>query len=167
MALTRQSPPVEMQGLRLMCLNMVDMAPSKRAAATSHAVAGNLLLLRNSVGMSLRQLSAELAEHAVTISAQSLSAIERGDTAVTVDLLTALAAVFSVSPIRLLMPNTDDGFDPAVALTGTESTYPISLYEWLAGVAPLGISVNTSDIDPRVVAAFRDRSQPPWLREKG
>lgn len=166
MALTRQPPPVEMLGLRLMCVNVADMAPSKRAGATSQAVAGNLLTLRNGVGMSLRHLSGELSERGVSITAQSLSAIEKGETAVTVDLLTALAAVFGVSPIRLLMPNTEDGFEPAASLTGTETTYPISLYEWLAGLAPLGLSIDTREIDPRLVTAFRDRSQPQWLREK-
>ncbi|MDM2175288.1 helix-turn-helix domain-containing protein [Mycobacteroides abscessus] len=140
------------------------MAPSKRAGATSQAVANNLLVLRGSTGMSLRQLSGELAERGVTISAQSLSALEKGSTAVTVDLLTALAAVFGVSPIRLLVPESHDGFDPEVALTGTDSTYPISLYEWLAGTSPLGMSEHISEVDPRVVTAFRERSQPAWMR---
>lgn len=164
MALICQPPPVEMHGLRLMGLTMADMAPSKRAGATSHAVAANVLDIRTREHMSLRQVSAELSERGVTISAQSLSAIERGETAVTVDLLTALAAVFGVSPIRLLVPESHDGFDPEVALTGTDPTYPISLYEWLAGTSPLGMSEHISEVDPRIVTAFRERSQPSWMR---
>lgn len=153
------------QAFPIMCVTMADMAP-KRAGASSQAVAGNLLLLRNTAGISLRQLSTELADRGVSITAQSLSAIEKGETAVTVDLLTALAAVLGVSPITLLLPYTEDGFEPQVSLTGTEQTYPISLHEWLAGVAPLGLPINTTDIDPRLVTGFRDRAQPKWLREK-
>lgn len=126
----------------------------------------NLLRLRNAAGLSLRTLSAELADRGVTITAQSLSAVELGKTAVTVDLLTALAVVLGVSPATLLMPYTEDGFVPTMRLTGTDATYPISLYEWLIGVAPLGLPIATSEIDPRTIEAFRNRAQPRWLREE-
>lgn len=166
MALTCQPPPVEMQGLRLMSVNLAAMAPSKRAGATSNAVASNLLVLRGSTGMSLRQLSAELAERGVSITAQSLSAIEKGDTAVTVDLLTALAAVFGVSPVRLLMPAAEDSFEPSVALTGTESVLPVDIWEWLTASRPLGEPFLIAAQNPGTVMRFRQRSRPSWLREK-
>jgi hypothetical protein len=64
------------------------------------------------------------------------------------------------------MPLTEDGFTPNVELAGTDPTYAISIYEWLIGAAPLGIPVITSEIDPRTVSAFRERSRPLWLRER-
>lgn len=164
MGITCQLQTVKILDVWLTCAILPYMGA--RVGDTSRTAAVNMVRFRSAAGLSLRELSAELAERGVTITAQSLSAVEHGKTAVTVDLLTALAAVLGVSPSTLLMPYTEDGFEPPAKLAGTDETYPISMYEWLTGTAPLGLPINTADIDPRTVTAFRDRSQPKWLREK-
>ena len=137
---------------------------SQRAGLTSHVVGENCTRLRAQVGMSLRQLADELREQAdLAITAQSLSAIERGNTGVTVDLLTALAVVFSVSPSSLLMPHTDDAIEPLVALSGVPNTHPLIMWQWLAGLTPHDSPPEVSRANLEVVKEFRLRSRPSWV----
>lgn len=125
-------------------------------------VAANVRRLRKSLDLSLRELSSELADRSVVIASQSLSALERGQTGITVDLLTALAAVLGVNPDTLLLPHTSDAFEPAVELTGVSPTFPRSLHEWLSGQTPLDAPAAVEDRNPALIAAFRDRLIPEW-----
>lgn len=136
---------------------------SARVGDTSRAVSANLYRLRDVAGLSLRQFSEELRERGVTITAQSLSAIERGRTAITVDLLTAFAAVLGVTPNVLLLPWSEDAFYPETQLYGTGPSYPRELHEWLTGKTPLG-SPAVEDRNPESIKTFRERLLPDWLR---
>lgn len=76
---------------------------------TGRAVAANLKRLRQSRGMTLRQLSAELASRGRALSIDALNQIENGADEdqrrfrrVDVDDLTALAAAFAVPAATLL-----------------------------------------------------------------
>jgi transcriptional regulator with XRE-family HTH domain len=112
---------------------------------------------------SLRQLSAALAElpgGGIKLSHTSIGQIVRGERHVTVDELTALAAVLGVSPVTLLMPFTDDPSYGLIELTGTGDHHAGPLLEWLQGVLPLGLDAEAQD--PFETEAFQRRSLPRW-----
>lgn len=112
---------------------------------------------------SLRQLSGDLAAlpgGGIKLSHTSIGQIVRGERHVTVDELTALAAVLGVSPVTLLMPFTDDDFGGQVALTGTEPAHAGPLLEWLQGTLPLGLDHESQD--PHEAESFRRRALPRW-----
>ncbi len=138
--------------------------PPRRAGDTTETVSTNLARLRAGYRMSLRDLSDALGAVGLTISAQSLSAIEKGSTAITVDQLTALSAVLNVSPVALLMPWTEDGYEPDVALAGTGRVYPVDVWEWLTALRPLDQPVPSEQQNVAAVLAFRNRNRPPWVR---
>lgn len=138
--------------------------PPRRAAESTETVAANVARLRASYRMSLRDLATALGEVGLTISAQSLSAIEKGNTAITVDQLTAFSSVLNVSPMALLMPWTDDAYEPDVALTGTGRVYPVDVWEWLSSTRPLDQPVPSEQQNVSIVLAFRNRCRPPWVR---
>lgn len=146
-----------------MCVTLADMS-SRRAGATTDSVAANIMRIRAGYRLSLRDLADSLGERGVSITAQSLSAIEKGNTAITVDLLTAIAAVLDVSPTTLLMPYTEDGYEPEMPLTGVPHDHPVSLYAWLMCDKPLDQPLLPQDQNPDAVLAFRRRSRPAWMR---
>ncbi|SLD05520.1 Uncharacterised protein [Mycobacteroides abscessus subsp. abscessus] len=113
--------------------------------------------------MSLRQLADDLSERGLTIAPQSLAALEKGSTAITVDQLTVIAAVFSVSPVTLLMPWTDDAWEPEVELSGVPNEYPRVVWDWLTVDIPLDQSPILEQQNPTLIKAFRNRCRPPWM----
>lgn len=69
----------------------------------------NLARLRKQRGLTTRQLSAALERTGRPIPASGITRMEKGERAVTVDDLTALAEVLDVSPTTLLLPAEDTG----------------------------------------------------------
>ncbi|SHO87233.1 helix-turn-helix domain-containing protein [Mycobacteroides abscessus] len=137
--------------------------PPRRAGATTEAVAANIARLRATYKMSLKDLANDLAERGLSITPQSLFSLEKGGTAITVDQLTSVAAVFSVSPVSLLMPWTDDAWEPQVDLAGVPNEYPRVVHDWLVGDVPLEQPPMLEQQNPEVILAFRNRCRPPWM----
>jgi transcriptional regulator with XRE-family HTH domain len=136
-----------------------------RAGITSRIVGQNCTRLRGQYGVSLRELSELLDAVGVSITAQSLNALERGTTAVTVDLLTALAVVLGVTPTALLMPFTHDAIEPDVELTGVALDYPMNVFGWLSGEHPLDADPDATKWNPALIKDFRNRSRPVWAQK--
>lgn len=107
------------------------------------------------MGWSFARLSRELTKAGRDIPALGLGRIEAGIRRVDVDDLTALAVVFDVSPVSLMMPHTDDDHpDSYVQLTGTEKVPGHRAWGWLTGSYPLSGSV----------LAFFNHALPSWER---
>jgi hypothetical protein len=107
------------------------------------------------MGWSFARLSRELTKAGRDIPALGLGRIETGQRRVDVDDLTALAVVFEVSPVSLLMPRTEaDHPDDFVQLTGTDTMPGTRAWSWLIGAYPLGGSV----------LSFYNHALPSWER---
>jgi transcriptional regulator with XRE-family HTH domain len=104
------------------------------------------------MGWGYARLSRELTKVGRDIPSLGLSRIESGERRVDVDDLTALAVVFGVSPITLLMPDGAERPDHRVELTGTGVTTGKEMWSWLTGSYPLTGSV----------LAFFNCALPPW-----
>jgi len=120
---------------------------------TTRAVSENVKKHRERNGYGYARLSRELTKLGRDIPSLGLSRIESGDRRVDVDDLMALALVFGVSPIRLLMPDAPDK-DDTVRLTGA-TTNASRAWSWLNGSYPLGGSV----------LAFYEHALPAWERD--
>lgn len=125
----------------------------------------NLIRLLGEFRVSMRALAAEMPEGPGKLTHSALSEISRGVRRVDVDELTALAVALGVSPITLLMPYDEDGYDDdnLVQLTGTEAVFGADLLRWLRGEAPLDLPRN-AELDSFEAEAFRRRSLPIWAR---
>lgn len=89
---------------------------------TNRWVGENVKRLRSSRGWSLAFLGAELESAGIISSRMSLSRLESNGRKVDVDELTALAHVFDVTPLTLLLPRTDSA-DELVRFTGDRLGY--------------------------------------------
>ncbi len=121
---------------------------------TGAAVAANVTRLRGD--MSYTQLSSRLEERAGwSINAVGIRRIESGERRVTVDDLVALAVALGVSPVTLLMPNTETG-DEEVGVTGmADSVTAMTLWRWLMAELPM-------QGDRRIPIAFQLDARPEW-----
>lgn len=122
-------------------------------------VGANVARLRAERRWSLREVSERLTRGPGWIAFSVLRKVEDGERAATVDELTALANVFGVSPITLLMPLVPDDEGIQVSLTGTEPTEAVALLGWLQGRSPLDVEHQDDLFE---VEAFRRRALPPW-----
>lgn len=106
------------------------------------------------MGWGYARLSRELTKAGRDIPPLGLGRIEAGTRRVDVDDLTALAAVFGVSPSTLLQP---PGADPEglVQLTGTNALPAKRAWDWLTGSYPLSGSV----------LSFYNDALPLWERD--
>jgi transcriptional regulator with XRE-family HTH domain len=86
-----------------------------RRGSTADTVAANVKRLRESQTLGLRALATKLAKAGRPLTHTALDKIERGTRRVDVDDLMALAFALGVSPLRLLMPYTDTGYEQVQA----------------------------------------------------
>jgi transcriptional regulator with XRE-family HTH domain len=107
---------------------------------TGDRVIANIKHLRQSQGLTYKQLSERLEELGRPIPVLGLSRLERGERRVDVDDLMALAVALGVTPNRLLLfPST--GFkDPGAKLDLTHGIRPRidDAWAWAYGERPLG-----------------------------
>lgn len=105
---------------------MSDQQYGRRAVEvgpTGRTVAKRLADLRKVRGYSTRQLATELTAKGRSISPSGITRMEKGERVVTADDLTALAAVFGVSPVSLLLPLTTTAETPVEITGGGRSTH--------------------------------------------
>lgn len=126
---------------------------------TNKTVAANVARLRGERRWSLRELAEKLPKGPGWIGHSGIRAVEANERAVTVDNLTALANVFDVSPVTLLMPYLPDDEGLQVSLTGTPVVEVSGLLGWLQGVGPAKLE---EQADPFLAESFRRRSLPKW-----
>lgn len=121
---------------------MSDQQYGRRAVEvgpTGKTVADNLARLRKVRGFSTRQLATELERKGRSVSASGITRMEKGDRVVTADDLVALAAVFGVSPVSLLLPLTSTAETP-VEITGGGTVDALRAWEWGIGRLPLKVA---------------------------
>ncbi|MGW3724230.1 helix-turn-helix domain-containing protein [Streptomyces sp. NPDC000851] len=143
---------------------MSDQQYGRRAVEvgpTGMTVAENLARLRKIRGYSTRQLSAELERKGRPISPSGITRMEKGDRVVTADDLVALAAIFGVSPVSLLLPLTTTAETP-VEITGAGTVDALRAWEWGIGRLPLR---TTPEHERTQLAEHRLYGQPQWLRD--
>lgn len=128
--------------VRIMTTGRIELGP------TGRQVAANVKRLREARGLTLRSLSVCLREAGRPLSADALNKIENGRSSevegekarpvrrVDVDDLMALAGVFNVSPLALLLPMRT--YAPGtVELTSTLSATLDDAWDWGAGASAL------------------------------
>jgi hypothetical protein len=128
--------------------------------ATSRAVAANVMRLRKAQNMSFTDVSEQLANLGWSINAVGIRRIENRERRVTPDDLTALAVVFGVSPITLLMPKSPATPSDLVEVTGWRKPVGAGhVWRWLTAQAPFVK-------DFQSFMSFVDRSWPSWEQER-
>lgn len=130
-------------------------------SATGKQVAANVARLRG--GMQYKELSEKLAEVGRPITPMGLKRLESGERKVDVDDLMALAIVFDVSPLTLLLPESGSR-----EITAEVTGYPHALgsnvlWEWARGDAP--IELKSSGLK-KAVAMFRGRARPSVIDKR-
>lgn len=139
--------------------------------ATGRQVIANIVRLRG--GMQYKDLAARLAEVGRPITPQGLKRIEVGERKVDVDDLMALAIVFGVSPLTLLMPESGSRDIPA-HVTGYGHVMGSNVaWLWARADEPLELpeTPDTSDgappePDARAVAMFRLHARPAVIEPR-
>ncbi len=123
--------------------------------ATAETVSANVRRLRTDQNLGLRGLAKKLGEVGRALGHSAVDQIEKGTRRVDVDDLMALAAALKVSPITLLLPNTDDP-DAAVSSTGAvDKLTADQLLDWLQAKNPL-------PGDDRFPMVFQVAALPGW-----
>ncbi|MFJ7019666.1 helix-turn-helix domain-containing protein [Streptomyces sp. NPDC101117] len=143
---------------------MSDQQYGRRAVEvgpTGMTVAENLARLRKVRGYSTRQLAAELERKGRPVSPSGITRMEKGDRVVTVDDLTAFAAIFGVSPVSLLLPLTPTAETP-VEVTGGGTVDALRAWEWGIGRIPLR---TTPENERTELAEHGLYGRPQWLRD--
>lgn len=130
----------------------------------TEVVARQVRELRDGRGWSARELADRLAKAgAPQVSRSVLASIESGRRPyVTVDELFALARVFNVSPLRLLLPWSTDP-NTTVDIGGITGVAVREIWEWALGAGPLTVSAEDPDGD---LQRFRLDSLPHWARSQ-
>jgi transcriptional regulator with XRE-family HTH domain len=100
---------------------------------TGMTTAKNLAMLRKRRGLTTRQLSAALERAGRPIPASGITRMEKGERAVTVDDLAALATVLDVSPAALMLPAEDSG---PVHITPAKPVPWLVAWRWAHGEHP-------------------------------
>lgn len=100
---------------------------------TGKTTGRNLATLRKRRGLTTRQLSAALERAGRPIPASGITRMEKGERAVTVDDLVALATVFDVSPAALMLPPEDSG---PVHITPSKAVPWDVAWRWAHGEQP-------------------------------
>jgi transcriptional regulator with XRE-family HTH domain len=123
--------------------------------ATANTVSANVRRLRSKQNLGLRGLSKLLGEVGRPLTHSAVDQIEKGTRRVDVDDLMALAAVFDVPPITLLMPETSKR-DELVKVTGIPRRVKAgAVWDWLRGL-----------LDPDAENfGWRIEATPPWARK--
>lgn len=127
---------------------------------TGEAVRANVTRLREALNLTYAQLSRKLDEIERPIPALGLRRIEAGDRRVDADDLVALALALDVSPITLLMPQTQRAEDVTPILKHEVPAW--MLWSWLGGHASLTRDNGDEDHRRRANVEHRIRAIPPW-----
>lgn len=143
------------------------MADKKiQLGGTGETVRRNVKRLRG--GMQYKDLAEKLAEVGRPIPTLGLRRIEAGERRVDVDDLFALAMVFEVSPLTILMPE-DGGRFTHSALTGVPDREIAHNAQWLWATCqePLEVHVNQPERLKAEIELFQNRSKPEIQPRKG
>jgi transcriptional regulator with XRE-family HTH domain len=108
-------------------------------------VAANVAALRQTRGLSLRGLSAQLSELGHRMLPSGIMKLEAGERRVTVDDLLAFAVALDVPPNRLLLGGKAD--DEPVALTATYSLPRIEAWRWATRIAGDADEIELSSLE--------------------
>lgn len=103
---------------------------------TGDQVRANVERIRESRGLTKKELSDRVAELGRTIPPLGVSRIEAGTRRVDADDLVALAAALNVSPLSLLLP-ADEGRDPYISLTDRVAVTLSRAWRWARGESAL------------------------------
>ena len=117
-------------------------------------VAQNVGDLRRQRQLSVRELSAALAELGVRLLASAISKIENGQRKVTAEELVALAVALNVSPVRLLLPGESAD---KIELTPERASSWQAAWRWAVGEQPLRGPIPVTD---PVVGEFIRENRP-------
>lgn len=135
------------------------MTYRKSATVTATVVAENVRRVRGEMKLSLTDMAAELRRRGmVTATTTQLSRMEMGKAVITVDQLTAFAAVLDVSPASLLQPWSRHDDRALVELSGTGRAPARAMWEWIVATSPLAY---------RGVTSGRTTPQGWWRRKCG
>lgn len=110
------------------------MPHAQPPGAPSLAVSANIRRIRIARGLSARAFVFRLAEFGINLGYTAYTALEKGNTRVTVDLLVAAAMALDVSPATLLMPDVLRGDDPS----GLGESTAEQAWSWLRATDYLG-----------------------------
>ncbi|MGV4889250.1 helix-turn-helix domain-containing protein [Streptomyces viridosporus] len=120
---------------------MTEQRKGRRAievGPTGKNVAENVARLRARMGLTTRQLAAKLEQAGRPIPASGITRMENQQRVVTADELTALAAVFGVSPAALLLP-LKDSIHEVAEITGAGAVPADIAWAWASNKRPLQI----------------------------
>ncbi|PPG53754.1 hypothetical protein C5C24_01760 [Rathayibacter sp. AY2B3] len=141
-----------------------DPRPKQRGndvGATGFEVARNLKRIRLYAGLTQADVSGMLGRMGRPVPVASIGKMESGDRRVEVDDLVALAVVFGVTPLALLMPHTRSS-NETVEITGHRGS-AFEAWHWAIGELPLNLSTDYEDAETDV-GVFVHASLPWWLR---
>lgn len=131
----------------------------RRLDATGETVQANIKRIRDDVlRIPVTELSRRLGELGRPIPPLGLRRIEDGTRRVDADDLVSIAVALDVSPITLLMPDSEDRGEQVVVTGGGEQSSE-QVWKWLRAERPLGDVDNASDLLNWAAAAF-----PSWRR---
>lgn len=122
---------------------MADKKKTNQIDITGTTVAANIKRLRG--GHMLKDVSEQLSKIGRHITPLALARIESGERKVDVDDLMALAIVFNVSPLTLLLPESGSALVTS-KITGVSHEYGSNiLWLWGRGDEPLDIDASVGD----------------------
>jgi len=112
--------------------------PKNPLGPTGERVIANIKQLRQSKGLTYKELSERLESLGRPIPVLGLSRLERGERRVDVDDLVALAIAMETTPNRLLLPASDVELTETYRLVADITSTPPSMWAWATGEVPLG-----------------------------
>jgi transcriptional regulator with XRE-family HTH domain len=107
--------------------------PKNPLGPTGNRVMANIKRLRQSQGLTYKELSDRLDLLGRPIPVLGLSRLEKGERRVDADDLVVLALALGVTPNRLLLPDVDPLAEGESRLTPSVAGDPVSLWEWAQG----------------------------------
>ncbi|MEW2253724.1 helix-turn-helix transcriptional regulator [Streptomyces sp. NPDC047869] len=110
--------------------------PAVQYGPTAATVAANVARLRKARGWSIYALAGAMEKAGRPITPSAVAKLEKMQRQVSVDDLTALAAVLRVNPSALLLPLTDSAAE-SVEITGVGTVDAERAWEWLDGEMPI------------------------------
>lgn len=110
--------------------------PAAQYGPTAAAVAANVARLRKARGWSIYALAGAMEKAGRPITPSAVAKVEKQQRQVTVDDLTAFAAVLRVNPSALLLPFTDDPAE-SVEITGVGQVDAERAWDWADGEMPI------------------------------
>jgi transcriptional regulator with XRE-family HTH domain len=110
--------------------------PAVQYGPTAATVAANVARLRKARGWSIYALAGAMEKAGRPITPSAIAKLEKMQRQVSVDDLTALAAVLRVNPSALLLPLTDDPAE-AVEVTGVGEVNSERAWDWVDGELPI------------------------------